>query len=36
MTLKGIQVVYDSITERFFRAPGHRTKYFERSFFVVQ
>ena len=36
MTLKGIQVVYDSITEEFFRAPGPRTKYFEHSFFVVQ
>ena len=30
--LKGIQVVCDSITERFFRAPGPRTEYFERLF----
>ena len=33
--LKGIQVVYDSITERIFRAPGLWNKYLER-FFVVQ
>ena len=29
MTLKCIQMVYDSITERFFRTLGPRTKYFE-------
>ena len=33
-TLKGIQVVYDSITERFFLAPGPGTKYFERFFSI--
>ena len=27
-----VSVVCDSITERFFRAPGPRTKYFERIF----
>ena len=27
---KGIQKVCDPITERFFRAPGPRTKYLER------
>ena len=27
-TLKDIQVVYDSITERLFRSPGPRTNYF--------
>ena len=32
-TLKGIQVVLDSITKRFFRAPGLRTKHFE-SFYL--
>ena len=31
-TLKGIQVVCDLITERFFRAPGLRTKHFERFY----
>ena len=33
MILTGIQVVYDSITKRFFRAPGPRTKYLERNIF---
>ena len=32
MTLKCIQVVYDSITERFPCTQGTRTKYFERYF----
>ena len=30
---KGFQAVFDSITERFFRAPGLRINYFERFFF---
>ena len=36
MTLKGIQVVYDSITERFFRAPSPKIIYSEPSFLIVQ
>ena len=32
-TLKGVQVFRDSITEKFFRAPGSRTKFFERFYF---
>ena len=31
-TLKGVQIVCDSITERFFRAPGPRTKNFKLFF----
>ena len=31
-TLKGIQVVRNSVTERFFNAPGPRTKYFKHFF----
>ena len=29
MTLKGIQIAYDSITKRYFRAQGPKVKYFE-------
>ena len=31
-TLKGIQEVYDSITEKFFSASGPRAKHFEHLF----
>ena len=35
-TLKGIRaVVCDSITERFFRAPGPRTKYLKCKVFFI-
>ena len=35
-TLKGIQVVCKTITERIFCLPGPRKKYFERFFWVIK
>ena len=31
-TLKAIQMVYDSTSEKFFSAPSPKTKFFERLF----